>query len=285
MEGLIEQQKDFGNNQEQEDCWNIPYEEIYGDCDEYKVNYANYRQQYDDDSDNDYDDNYDDENSIRMRNQIDEYEMAAEAQAMYDAEFGKPLTKVEPDSPSGFIWDLQEDRSHMEFDEQFIAFCRGIVAMERLCMRNAFDKFVIQHPKYREDIIHNYTFSVAFFNMEIIYETNLRDTAFIHYWVAAKRARFLKPDELFGENNASEQLLRNIQDIQSYQNSFDYFIASYPQYENEQNYFNRIGTLLRMLTDGYCITGQTRITVNEELIRDIITFCSASRKKSARSDL
>ena len=86
MEGLIEQQKDFGNIQEQEDCWNIPYEEIYGDCDEYKVNYANFCQRYD--SDNDYDDNYVSENAIRLQKQIDEYEYALEVQAMYDAEFG-----------------------------------------------------------------------------------------------------------------------------------------------------------------------------------------------------
>ena len=119
MEGLIEQQKDFGNIPEsqqeadereyydslmmgvnhdedasnyelskdgEEDWLNIPYEEIYGDCDEYKVNYANYCQQYD--SDNDYDDNYVSENAIRLQKQIDEYEYALEVQAMYDAEFG-----------------------------------------------------------------------------------------------------------------------------------------------------------------------------------------------------
>ena len=117
MEGLIEQQKDFGNIQEsqqevdereyydnlmmrvnhdedasnyelskdgEEDYWKTLYEDIYGN--EYKVNYANYCQQYD--SDNDYDDNYVSENAIRLQKQIDEYEYALEVQAMYDAEFG-----------------------------------------------------------------------------------------------------------------------------------------------------------------------------------------------------
>ena len=125
MEGLIEQQKDFGNIQEsqqevdereyydnlmmrvnhdedasnyelsndgEEDYWKTLYEDIYGN--EYKVNYANYCQQYDDD-DNDYDDNYVGENAIRSQKQIDDYEYALEAQAIYEAEFGTKRQREE----------------------------------------------------------------------------------------------------------------------------------------------------------------------------------------------
>ena len=55
-----------------EDWLNIPYEEIYGDCDEYECQYVIV---------NDYDD-YDGDNAIRSQKQIDYYECAFEEQAM-----------------------------------------------------------------------------------------------------------------------------------------------------------------------------------------------------------
>ena len=199
-----------------------------------------------------------------------------------NAEFDTPLAKVESDRSSGFICDLQEDRSRMEFDEQFIAFCQKYNEMMWWCMQDAFDEFINQHPMYSEDHIYRSSFSSVFIGKDVDADINLRDAEFIHQWIEANRACFLKYDELFVEYNVSGQLLRNIKEVQSYQDSFEYFIALYPQYENKQNYFNQIGTLMRMFTDRQCNTDWIRIAIREELIRDIITFCSISRKKSAR---
>ena len=63
---------------DEEDWSNIPYDELYDDCDEYKVNYANYCQY--------------DENAIRLQKQIDEYECALEEQATYEALYGFKMT-------------------------------------------------------------------------------------------------------------------------------------------------------------------------------------------------